>query len=191
MRAFVLGFYQPLERGDHNRAICAATGLAAAARLFPDAPRADAWRTYATAVWNDWYAHRDTTENAPNYNAIVSAYLFLLAEQTGRLDLMRDPAVRAIYARWRDQVSPAGLIAGYGDGDEWDNWPALVAGFRASGGLLRRADVPAGPPPASSPAARSIARSRTPARPLGTSNSPPAGPTGRSRRDGRTPPPPS
>ena len=137
VRALVLDVYEPLERGDHNRAICAATGLAAAARLFPDAPQADAWRAYADGVWGDWYGHRDTTENAPNYNAIVATYLFLLAEQTGRLDQMRDPAVRAMYERWRDQVSPAGLVAGYGDGDEWANWAGLVGGLERAATFYR------------------------------------------------------
>lgn len=136
-RAFVAGFFRPLERGDHNRAICAATGLAMAIKLFPDLPQVPQWGRYIDAVWDDWYGHRDTTENAANYNGIVAVYLFQLAELTGRMNHMKDPAVCAMYGRWRDQVSPAGLIAGYGDGDEHANWAGFVAGFERAAAFYR------------------------------------------------------
>jgi len=87
------------------------------------------WKEWIDLAWNDWYEDRDTTENAVNYSAIFFVNTFLIADLTGRSQLMLDPPVRAMFERYRDQVSPSGVMPGYGDSSELASWPAWVAVF--------------------------------------------------------------
>lgn len=131
-RRFVPEGYFALERGAFNQAFARAAGLALAARQFPDLPEAAGWRAYANDVWNDWYQDRDTTENAAVYNAISLTYIFLLADALDRTGDLDDPAVRQMFRRFRDQVTPSGMMPQYGDSGDypwqvfhaWGNWVA-------------------------------------------------------------------
>lgn len=133
-RRFVPEGYFGLERGAFNQAFARAAGLALAAKQFPDLPEAAGWRAYATDVWNDWYQDRDTTENAAVYNAISLTYIFLLADALDRTRDLQDPAVRQMFRRFRDQVTPSGMMPQYGDSGDypwqmfhgWGNWVAAL-----------------------------------------------------------------
>lgn len=130
MKQVAVAVCAPVLRGNFNRPMARATGQALAAKLFPDVPESSHWRKSAEDVWNDWYAGGDTTENALNYNAIFVGYAFELADLLGHTnDMAANANVRAMYERFRDQVSPSGITAGYGDSAELDDWPFFVAGF--------------------------------------------------------------
>jgi len=125
-RGRVVEWFVAREYADHNRSLCRAAGLELAAQTFPDLPQAKGWHEYAAKIWDLWYAHRDITENAPNYNQIDLVYVFVLADALGRTERLKDPAVRAMYERFRDQVTPSGTIPAYGDsgsGQDDPNWP--------------------------------------------------------------------
>jgi hypothetical protein len=128
-RDFVEEMFRPMERGDHNRAICAATGLALATKLFPELSSAGKWQDYIENVWDDWYSQCDTNENSANYNGIFLTYVFILADLTGKSELLLDPLVRQMYERFRRQVSPGGVIADYGDSYLYASWAYWVSAF--------------------------------------------------------------
>ena len=110
----------------HNQTLQRASGLALAAQTFPDLPGAREWRTYARTIW-DLVAHDgDVTENAPNYNQIDLLYVFVLADLMGESDRLRAPRIAAMFLRFRDQVSPSGVVPAYGDsgnGTADPDWP--------------------------------------------------------------------
>lgn len=129
---FIRECYRPRDVADHNQALTRACGLALAAQLLPDAERAESWEQYAIEVWSYCTRLGDMTENASNYNRIDAVYLFLLADLLGRTSELRAPSLQAMYARWRDQVSPAGTIPAYGDSGmgplaPQPDWPRLNA----------------------------------------------------------------
>ena len=130
-KALLRAVCYPLQRGDHNQAMCRALGTQLAVSLFPDLDAEGKWSAYLDDVWNDWYELRDTTENAPNYNAIFLASMLRLAELTDREALLRDDRVRRMFERFRDQVSPSGHFPAYGDDGErgafrgLSAWPAV------------------------------------------------------------------
>ena len=137
-RRFARDAYFPLEKGAFNQGFARAAGLALAAKTLPDLPEAAGWRRAATEIWDDWYRQRDTTENAACYNGISLTFLFLLGDALDRAERFQDPAVRRMFERFRDQVSPLGVVPEYGDSGDaqwamfhcWGNW---VAAFERAG----------------------------------------------------------
>lgn len=111
--------YYPAQRGDHNQTACRVAGLVLSLKLFPDIPERQERLEYIDAAWNDWYRFRDTTENAPNYNRIFWQHHYLTVGIMDWREKLLDPHVRAALLRYRDHVSPAGMIPGYGDSDPW------------------------------------------------------------------------
>jgi hypothetical protein len=133
-RQFAREAYFSQEQGPFNQAFARSAGLAWAAKTLPDMVEAAAWRKAAEAVWTQWYQQRDTTENAAAYNAISLEHLFLLADALGHAEQFQDPAVRQMFTRFRDQVSPSGAMPEYGDsGDaQWSMfhcWGVWVCAF--------------------------------------------------------------
>ena len=123
-----------LEQGVFNQSIARSAGLALAARVLPELPEAAAWRKRAEATWDQWLGLRDTTENAACYNGISLVFLFLLGDALDKTAEFDDPAVPRMFERFRDQVSPLGVVPEYGDsGDaEWGMlhcWGDWVAAF--------------------------------------------------------------
>jgi len=115
VRARVIEKFGPGQRGNHNQTACRIAGVALALQLFPDLPDAAVRRKYVDDGWMDWYAIRDTVENAPNYNRIFWEMMFHFADITRRAPLLDDPKVKRVFLRYRDQVTPAGVIPGVGD----------------------------------------------------------------------------
>lgn len=122
--------YYPLEDGIFNQGFARAAGLALAAQTLPDVPEARVWRAAAEDVWTRWNRQHDTTENAACYNGISLTFLFLLGDALGKTDELKDPAVRQMFERFRDQISPHGFMPEYGDSGDarwamlhcWGNW---------------------------------------------------------------------
>ncbi len=115
IRALVDEKFRPGQRGNHNQTACRIAGVALAPRLFPDLTDAAARRQYVYDGWMDWYAIRDTIENAPNYNRVFWEMMFHFADLTNRVQLLQDPMVKLVFLRYRDQVTPGGVIPGVGD----------------------------------------------------------------------------
>jgi hypothetical protein len=128
------------ERGSMNRAALAGLGAATIARLFPDAPRASAWREFSEATWGDWWPYRDTFEDSSNYNALWLAGVLLQAEQLGKADDLKCAGVEALIDRYYQLVSPVGVIPDYGDATWCSAWDLWVAVFERGASLFGRAD---------------------------------------------------
>jgi hypothetical protein len=125
----------------HNQTLQRAAGLALAAQTFGDDSLAESWRTYAETIWGLLLAGGDIPEDAPNYNQIDLLYVFLLGDALGTLEQLHDPAIVALYSRYRDQVSPGGGVPAYGDsgnGTQQADWP-LRHGWAAWPAAFERA----------------------------------------------------
>lgn len=121
--------YFPSQRGDFNQTACRIAGVALALKLFPDMKDARVRAEYVNAGWNDWYAIRDTTENASNYNRIFWDRIFHLADVENWTDKLHDPNVHQVWLRYRDQLSPDGRMPGFGDSGPWHRDPVWIADF--------------------------------------------------------------
>jgi len=128
------------ERGAMNRVPWAGLGPAAVARLFPDSPRAPAWLDYSEKTWNDWWAFRDTFEDASGYNGLWLLGVFLQADQMNRTNDLKTPEVEALVERFAQLCSPVGLIPDYGDAMWSGGWAHWVAVFERGASLSGRAD---------------------------------------------------
>lgn len=104
----------PQERGPNNRSYHFAIANALASQLFPDSPQAARWRAYAEAVWSDFAVHGDTYE--PGYVIHNLPPTIELAGILGKTDQLTSPHIRPMFERFRDHVSPSGLVIDPGDG---------------------------------------------------------------------------
>lgn len=143
-RGFAREAYFAQEEGTFNQAFARAAGLAWAAKTLPELPEAASWRRSAEAVWNQWRRQGDMNENAAAYNGIALTYLFLLADALDHNDQLQEPRLRAMFDRFRDQVSPWGAMPEYGDsGDaEWGMfhaWGTWVCALERAGALYHDA----------------------------------------------------
>jgi hypothetical protein len=100
------------ERGTNNRSTQVAAACAYAARSLPDHPEAKKWRRYAEYVWNDWWRAKDSHEVAYPRHHVEP--LFNLADALEKTDQLRT-GFHGFIARYRDQISPAGLMVFPGD----------------------------------------------------------------------------
>lgn len=133
-RQFAQEAYFPLEQGAFNQAFARVAGLALAAKTLPDLREAPSWRRESEKIWDDWFHQRDTTENAACYNGISLTFLFILGDALDRTERFQDPAVRRMFERFRDQISPLGVVPEYGDSGDadwamfhcWGNWVAAL-----------------------------------------------------------------
>lgn len=138
LEAFAYAWFTPVTApGAHpdelnNTAFTRAVGYRLAAEFFASgantadrALRRAAWLDYAQAVWGRFVALGDVTENATVYTTISAAYAWLLGDLQGDTTRFQQTSVRAMLERMRDEVSPAGQLALYGDSfnagesDEW------------------------------------------------------------------------
>jgi len=98
------------ERGAMNRTPWAGLGPATMARLFPRRPEAKMWLEYAEKTWQDWWSFRDTFEDASGYNALWLVGVLLQAEQLGKIDLLREPAVERLFEYASEQFTARGMV---------------------------------------------------------------------------------
>ncbi|BCI63036.1 carbohydrate binding domain-containing protein [Coprobacter secundus] len=115
----VLGYanshFQPTFIVDHNQAQERALGFVLMQKVLPNAPDVDKWKTYTDAVWDFWYNNLDVDEDATNYSAIHLNDIMMIAEETGKTDLLRRDEVKKWFTRYRDQQAPSGFMPEYGD----------------------------------------------------------------------------
>ena len=117
------------ERGAMNRSMGSAFGYSMMAKLYPDHPNAEQWSEYAGLVWRDWFENRDTYEDSLHYHAVWLEFVVSYIAEHGMESVYRDPGVRRLVERFRDQLSPMGTLPPYGDcygwGFEWGGWVML------------------------------------------------------------------
>jgi hypothetical protein len=125
--------WQTPERGAMNRAMWDVHCTRLAADLYPDAPEADDWRKFSDDVWHDWADYDDTNEDSSHYNAVFLHFMVGYAYLAGQLDLFRRPGMRQFMDRYRDVITPTGMMVGWGDspgfGADWGGW---IAAFEAA-----------------------------------------------------------
>jgi len=113
------------ERGPNNRAANYAIGALEAVNAFPNHPKANLWKTYAEAVWSDWYGPGDSYE--PSYVSHNVSRLIQLGLKLGKTKELTSEKLKQTYFRYRDQVSPSGLAVTPGDGEPYDQQSYVVA----------------------------------------------------------------
>jgi hypothetical protein len=99
----------------NNQTLIRACGLELAAQVWPALPQARSWHAYALTIGALLEKIEDIPENAPTYNALDLVGTWLLADLLKQPGLTAKPGIAAMYRRYRDQVSPLGFIAPYGD----------------------------------------------------------------------------
>jgi hypothetical protein len=107
------------EYGAMNRSVGSAVGRDYLATLLPHDAKTAARRRYAEAVWNDWWPRRDTDENSSGYNGLWLHEIGLWLEITGKEQLFQDPGVKQLAERSLAQVTPLGVVPGFGDVVSW------------------------------------------------------------------------
>ncbi|MDR0901294.1 MAG: hypothetical protein LBM92_00795 [Opitutaceae bacterium] len=118
---------RPRERAPNNRSFHFALGAIYAAKLFPAAPGAAVWNAYANAVFDDWLLLGDAYE--PGYITPWFPPLLELGLALGRVEDLRGPVARAMYARLRDHVSASGLACTPGDPGDGADQGAYIEGL--------------------------------------------------------------
>ena len=99
----------------NNQTLTRACGLELASQIWPHLPPARKWHDYALTIAAMLEKIEDVPENAPGYNALDVVCLWVLADLLTKPELTAHPGIVAMYRRYRDQISPAGFLAPYGD----------------------------------------------------------------------------
>lgn len=121
------------EEGAMNRAMWDVAGARLAAELYPDAPEADGWRAFSDRVWHHWADFDDTYEDSSHYNAVFLRFLLGHLMLTDQLDIFAGPGMRQFMDRYRDLITPTGMMVGWGDSPGYGtDWGAFVAAFEAA-----------------------------------------------------------
>lgn len=111
-------FCKSQDWSDNNIRIGQVAGYAGLFGLLKDEPFAqrEAVRRHLDDYWSRIAATGDLDEDASNYDSLGLAFLIDLARLLGReRDLAESAGFRRLFERFRDIVSPAGLIPEYGD----------------------------------------------------------------------------
>lgn len=116
--SFVETTIRPMERGPNNRSFHFALAAIRAAELFPNAKNAELLKSYAEAVWDDWYRLGDTYE--PGYVAHHFPQIIELGVVLGKIDELRSGRAKAAWNRFANHVAPSGRVIQPGDGGERD-----------------------------------------------------------------------
>jgi len=120
--------WQTPERGAMNRAMWDVSNTRLAAELYPDAPEAQEWREFSDATWHDWADYDDINEDSSHYNAVFLRFLLGYLRLTNMQDIFKRPGMRQFMDRYRDVITPNGMMVGWGDsvgcGADWGAWIA-------------------------------------------------------------------
>ena len=127
------------ERGAFNRCQCHAFVLACAAKYWPNDPEAKTrWTPYARLAWQDWWPHRDTSENSAHYNSLwlrsIVGWAFI-RDDTDRI--LADPRFRALCERILHQVAPCGVHPVFGDACGYNNGFQIIGMLEMLGALFQ------------------------------------------------------
>ena len=117
------------EYGAMNRAMWSAVVFRTAAELYPDEPAAAEWRAYADQVWHQFADFADTEEDSAHYNDVFIFYMLAYVHVAQQEQFFQNPGMMKWVARYRDVLSPNGMMVGWGDsmgiGGDWGGWAAL------------------------------------------------------------------
>jgi hypothetical protein len=130
------------ERGAFNRAFHLAHGLADTARLLPDHPSAQAWRTFADHVWADFTGPGDTFEDSTGYNGLWACSVFHLAAITHQEAFLLTPRSQAIFDRFLAWMAPNGAYPDLGNASYFlHGAPQWLDALERLGALAARSDA--------------------------------------------------
>lgn len=111
-------FIQSPDDGDYNIRLAQVLADACLLKYLGDAtfPQRAAAQRRLDVYWSKIIATGDLDEDAANYDSFGAMLLLELARETGREnDVRQSPGLRRMLSRFRDIVSPTGLIPEYGD----------------------------------------------------------------------------
>jgi hypothetical protein len=109
-------FIKSNDDGDYNIRIAQVLGAALLGAVVPDAKLRGAVRQKAEAYWQLIAATGDLDEDAENYDSFGAGLMVQLASLLGHEDALRSSAnFRRMFERFRDVISPSGLMPEYGD----------------------------------------------------------------------------
>lgn len=95
---------------DHNQIQAKALGAVRAYNLYPNAPNAAQWKAYADTIWNFWYKNKDIDESSTNYEGLDLKDVISMAEESGRIELLKTREIRKWFERYRDLQAPSGFL---------------------------------------------------------------------------------
>ena len=121
------------EEGAMNRAMWDVAGSRLAADLCPEAPEAADWRAFSERVWHHWADFDDTEEDSSHYTAVFFRFMIGHVIATDQLDIFARPGMRQFMDRFRDVITPTGMMIGWGDSPGYGtDWGAYAAAFEAA-----------------------------------------------------------
>ena len=92
-----------------------------AAKWYPDIPEAAAWQHYSQQVYQDFWEHKDLTENDTGYIMDPSrANLTSGEELRGTDEFITNPEMLKVWERFLAEVTPDGSINPYGPHSGWN-----------------------------------------------------------------------
>ena len=111
-------FLKSQDDGDYNIRLAQVLGYASLLRFLDDTPYADRERVQRRLddYWQLIRQTGDLDEDASNYDSLGAVFMVDLAQTLDHeRDLKTIPGFRRLFERFRDIVSPSGLMPGYGD----------------------------------------------------------------------------
>ena len=115
--AQLAAFIKSNDTGDYNIRIGTVAGYAGLLKFLEGEPFGG--RTAVQQKLDDYWSlirqTGDLDEDASNYDCLGAAFLLDLARLTGHEADLKSPGFRRMFERFRDIVSPAGLMPEYGD----------------------------------------------------------------------------
>lgn len=113
-----------------NHALCACVQADYARRLFPKESAPLKLEAVTDRVWRVWWARREFQEQASNYEGFSEAFLCAWAVLRGvTREFFASPSVLNMLERNSRVVTPAGIVAAYGDSGHNEHATAWLALF--------------------------------------------------------------
>jgi hypothetical protein len=113
------------EWGSHNRAMLRAYGFLVGAQAIPLHPNAPRWKHMAEAIAADNLTSWEV-EDATVYHPIWLHTLLRYAEESGQTQVQSSPLLHYYYKYFTHLITPAGLVADFGDAF----WESSLEGLR-------------------------------------------------------------
>ena len=117
--------YSWLRGATHNIAMTMTRGILGAARALPDHPHAGQWRAWAMETFDRSY-NRLSPEDASNYESDWFHSILTMIDILGKgEDAYHLAYHRSYFEHFREMVTPAGSVVGYGDSGDMGNAAVL------------------------------------------------------------------